>query len=539
MSEDLNILIVDDDEMILEIFKDFFQSTATGSIFTARDGVEALDVCQKNKVDFCFTDLNMPGMGGMEFVSKIQGIDNTIPIAVMTGYPSTENAIVTLKNGVVDFLVKPFKMDSIGLTIQRALEKRDLFVENVILKEEGKKRERLASLNMELSEKVKDLKTLNLVLQKVDYVKTSSGLFDLIVKLSTEITGSDETHFHMLDESLGRPVLVVSFYGKGKSTDHNHNNLMCIEKVLVKRISEGLPFFMKGAYEPSQSNTGALSLIATPLKIRDKVFGMLTAAIVEEEESARFTEKDLYYLNFVARRTASVIENVALYENIYENLFATLYAFVEAIEARDPYTKQHSSRVAEVALKIGKEMGCSHEELDLLNFSGHLHDIGKIGIRDSILLKRGRLTAEEYEIIKKHPVIGSSIIGHVGLMSEEQKVIRHHHERWDGHGYPDGLKGEAIPFLSRILAVADTYDAMASDRAYRKRIAENVIIDTIAEKAGAQFDEEVVSSFLNAHKRGEMACKDDLLTANTTLPGARLESRVLSGLRAIVDLPHP
>ncbi|MBE9580852.1 MAG: response regulator [Proteobacteria bacterium] len=536
MSEHLNILVVDDDEMILEIFKDFFHSRGTGSIFTARDGAEALEVCQKNKVDFCFTDLNMPGMGGMEFVSKVQGIDNTIPVAVMTGYPSTENAIATLKNGVVDFLVKPFKMDNIGLTIQRTLEKRDLFVENVFLKEEVKNRERLQSLNRELAEKVKDLHTLNVVMQKVDCAKTSSGLFDMIVKLSTEITGSDESHLHILDESLGRPVLVASFYREGKNTDNN--NLICIERVLVKRISEGLPFLMKDACDPSLSNTGTLSLIATPLKIRDKIFGVLTAAIVKEE-SIPFNVKDLYYLNFVARRTASVIENVALYENIYENLFATLYAFVEAIEARDPYTKQHSSRVAEFALKIGKEMGCSHEELDLLNFSGHLHDIGKIGIRDSILLKRGRLTAEEYEIIKKHPVIGSSIIGHVGLMSEEQKIIRHHHERWDGCGYPDGLKGEAIPFLSRILAVADTYDAMASDRAYRKRIAENVIVDTIAEKAGTQFDKEVVSSFLKVHKRGEMAYKDDLLTSNTALHGARPESRVLSGLRSIVDLPQP
>jgi HD-GYP domain-containing protein (c-di-GMP phosphodiesterase class II) len=203
----------------------------------------------------------------------------------------------------------------------------------------------------------------------------------------------------------------------------------------------------------------------------------------------------------MAMRAAFVIENVALYDNIYENLFATLYAFVEAIEARDPYTKQHSSRVAEFALQIGKEIGCSHAELDLLNFSGHLHDIGKIGIRDSILLKPGPLTEEEYEVIKKHPVIGSNIIGHLGLMSEEQKIIHHHHERWDGSGYPDGLKAEEIPFLSRILALADVYDAMASDRAYRKRIPDKIIIETIAENVGTQFDEKVVHSFIKVYER--------------------------------------
>ena len=161
---------------------------------------------------------------------------------------------------------------------------------------------------------------------------------------------------------------------------------------------------------------------------------------------------------------------MALYENIYENLFATLYAFVEAIEARDPYTKQHSSRVTELAVSIGKEMGCSDEELDLLSFSGNLHDIGKLGIPDSILLKPGPLTGTEFEAIKKHPIIGANIVGHLGLLTAEQKIILHHHERWDGKGYPDGLKGESIPFLSRILSVADVYDAMASDRAYRKKL---------------------------------------------------------------------
>lgn len=496
MSEHMNILVIDDDEMILEVFKDFFHSTKAYSLLTAGDGAKALEICEQNKVDFCFTDLNMPGMDGMEFIRRIQGVDNTIPVVVMTAYPSMDSAIATLKNGVVDFLVKPFRMQGIELTIQNALEKRALLVENMLLKNEIKSKEQLESLNRELSEKIKELNMLNLILQKVDWTTTSSKLFDLIVRLSAEITGSDESHFHILDESLGKPALVASFYKQGQRGDRN--NLKWIEKILVKRISEGVPFLMKDACARPLSNTATRSLIATPLKIRDKVFGMVTAIVDRGLEP--FSEKDLYYLNFMAMRAAFVIENVALYENIYENLFATLYAFVEAIEARDPYTKQHSSRVAEFALQIGKEMGCSNEELDLLNFSGRLHDIGKIGIRDCILLKTGPLTEEEFEIIKKHPVIGSNIIGHLGLMSKEQKIIRHHHERWDGGGYPDGLKGEEIPFLSRILALADVYDAMASDRAYRKRIPDEIITETIVKNAGTQFDEKVVRSFLKVHE---------------------------------------
>ena len=196
------------------------------------------------------------------------------------------------------------------------------------------------------------------------------------------------------------------------------------------------------------------------------------------------------------------IENLALYENIYENLFSTLYAFVETIEARDPYTKQHSASVSKFAMSIAKENGCSQEEISKLDISGNLHDIGKIGIPDSILLKPGRLTDEEYEIIKKHPVIGSNIIGHLGMWTEEQEIIRHHHEKFDGTGYPDRLKGEEIPFLARILSVADVYDALTTHRSYRRRMSNKAAADIIKENSGSQFDPEIVDIFVDLYNKG-------------------------------------
>jgi len=145
---------------------------------------------------------------------------------------------------------------------------------------------------------------------------------------------------------------------------------------------------------------------------------------------------------------------------------------------------------------IGEEMACEEEELDILEFSGQLHDIGKIGIRDDILLKPGRLTSEEYEKIKEHPAIGADIVGKLGLWNQEQEIIRHHHEYYDGTGYPDGLKAEAIPKLSRVLSVADVFDAMASDRAYRKRMDKEKVLEIIQEGSGTQFDAEVVKAFM-------------------------------------------
>ena len=155
-------------------------------------------------------------------------------------------------------------------------------------------------------------------------------------------------------------------------------------------------------------------------------------------------------------------------------------------------------------MSIAKAYGCSQDEIAKLNVSGNLHDIGKIGIPDTILLKPGRLTDEEYKIIKKHPVIGSNIIGHFGMWTDEQSIIRHHHERFDGKGYPDGLKGEEIPLLSRILSVADVYDALTTDRSYRRKMSDHVAVKIIRENAGSQFDPKVVNIFLKIHAAGRL-----------------------------------
>jgi response regulator RpfG family c-di-GMP phosphodiesterase len=532
MSAQLRILVVDDEEVILQVFTDFFYNSENYSILTARDGVEALEIFGKTKIDFCFTDLHMPGMDGIEFTKKIHELDNTLPVVVMTGYPSMDNAIATLKHGVVDFLVKPFHIGDIELTIKRALEQKALFVENMLLKEEVKGKERIDRLNQELSEKVRDLNILNMILREVDWVTSSSDLFDLIVKLSADITNCDEVLFHVLDENSEKPIPIASFQkapkpgcsvGRGgqahqavPTTGSNGN----VAELLARKISEGIPLLVNGSYDRALSDANICSLVAIPFRIRKKLFGMLVA--IDKKGSVSFNEKDVYYLNFLAERATFVIENVALYENIYENLFATLYAFVDAIEARDPYTKQHSSRVTDFAVCIGKELGCSDEQLDLLNFSGHLHDIGKLAIADSILLKPGALTKEEFKEIMKHPVIGANIVSHLGLLTDEQQIILHHHERWNGKGYPDGLRGESIPFLSRILAVADVYDAMASDRAYRKRLLEEVVLETIRQGAGIDFDREVVEAFLSVHERGEVGPKYDASRSDSVSDEYRL-----------------
>ena len=158
----------------------------------------------------------------------------------------------------------------------------------------------------------------------------------------------------------------------------------------------------------------------------------------------------------------------------------------------------------------------SWAEIDCLKVAGYLHDIGKIGIPDSILLKPASLTKEEYEVIKRHPVIADDILSHISMWEKEKGIIRAHHERWDGKGYPDGLAGTDIPLLSRILSVADVYDALTSDRAYRSKMTHEEAVKIITENAGTQFDPEIVEIFLNVFREGEsknLYENEDVLTA--------------------------
>jgi putative nucleotidyltransferase with HDIG domain len=377
--------------------------------------------------------------------------------------------------------------------VEKVTRERSLFIENVLLKEEAKKNEKIKKINKELKQKIKEVETMNLILKQLDRATTSRDLFSILVNLSAKITMCDESHFYVFGHEMSNPAVIASFI---RDNNKDNRGTLNVDKSIIKKVgNDGVPLIIK-------KNGVNHSTMAIPLKIKSMVFGVLVSLMKDDKRN--FNEKDLYFLNFLAEDASFLVENLALYENIYGNLFSTLYAFVETIEARDPYTKQHSSRVKNYAVLIAEAMECTQENIDILSVSGNLHDIGKIGIPDNVLLKPGKLTDEEYEIIKKHPVIGANIIGHFNMWTEEQKVIKHHHERWDGNGYPDMLKGEDIPLLSRILAVADTFDALTSDRSYRHKLEDSKATQIIRENSGSQFDSNIVDAFLGLREQGKI-----------------------------------
>jgi putative nucleotidyltransferase with HDIG domain len=264
--------------------------------------------------------------------------------------------------------------------------------------------------------------------------------------------------------------------------------------------------FLNSNFSTSHINDFALDkaarhngFMSIPFNIRNEPFGLLIVA--EKDQHKSFDEDDEFILKFLAERTSLNIENIALYDNLMQSLMASLMSLVSAIEAKDPYTRQHSTRVTEYSMRIARALKCSDLEIQKLKSSGPIHDIGKIGIHDSILNKTDKLTDEEFEEIKTHPLIGVNIVRPLGLDPDEQAIIRNHHERWDGKGYPDGLKGENIPKLSRILFVADAFDAMNSDRAYRRALPFSTCIQELKKNSGTQFDPEVVEAAISVFNR--------------------------------------
>lgn len=224
-------------------------------------------------------------------------------------------------------------------------------------------------------------------------------------------------------------------------------------------------------------------------------------------------------------------------KNIEEMSLQLMQMLSTTIEAKDEYTKGHSHRVAEYSVLIARELGWNEKELSNLKNAAHLHDIGKIAIPDTILNKPSKLSEEEFSIIKEHTIIGANILKNISLIDHVQEIVRNHHERYDGNGYPDGLKGKEIPLHARIVTVADSYDAMSSQRIYRNQLPPEKIIQELENNKGTQFDPEITDIFLKLLREDRIHVKEDHLsiTENTQIPEAEIEmSQFISDIMSTI-----
>jgi|YNPNPStandDraft_1061719.scaffolds.fasta_scaffold03783_3 response regulator RpfG family c-di-GMP phosphodiesterase len=495
---ELSVLLIDDDSMTRQTLREIICHLGMTRVLEASDGEEALGLMRMQDVDVVLTDVHMPRMDGLSFLREVKRRWPAVPVVVLTGFPTIETAIQAMKEGASDFIMKPFRIEQIELFLQRALRDRRLLLENSMLSQELQHKREIERLNRDLNRKVKELSVLYAISESLQPSHVEGdALFDKIVRMAAQIVEAKRASLMLVDDETNCLVIKAAV---GLDEDVQRQTIVRIGDGIAGKVAlDGAPLLIKDIKESEFREMALMgryrthSLISVPLLMRGEVFGVLNVA--DKGSGRSFLEEDLTLLSALAHKAALAIENQALYESIFTTLTDTLLSLVSTIEARDPHTKDHSQRVTQWAVRIAELMGISQEELDAIKFAGYLHDIGKIGVRDSILMKPTALTPEEEAIIRTHPIIGERIVKPLGLLPLERSVIRHHHERWDGRGYPDGLKAEEIPLPARILAVADAYDAITSDRVYRKARRSAEALREIERCTGSQFDRRVVLAF--------------------------------------------
>ncbi|MBN1552457.1 HD domain-containing protein [bacterium] len=343
-----------------------------------------------------------------------------------------------------------------------------------------------------LREALAKLTTLFEVGNLINTCRDSTSLVDAIIDMITRVVKADRCYLLLNDERTGElaPVAVRTDE-EGDPAPKISNTIL--NQVLEKGISILSPdAFQDERFQGSESIFihSIRSAMCVPLRCRDKIIGIIhvdTKGVFET-----FAEDDLKMLTAIGVSAGIALENMRLYEDLKRLFRSTVKSLVATIEANDPYTGGHSIRVAEYSKQIALTMGLPDDDVEQVELAAFLHDVGKVGIPDSILNKPGAFNNEEKNIMHAHPATGSEILMKIDGMETISRIVRYHHEHFNGKGYPDGLKGSEIPLGSRILCVADTLDAITTDRAYRSKKSIVEALMEIERCAGSQFDPEIV-----------------------------------------------
>ena len=469
----LRVLLVDDNASVLRFLVSAFTSNHC-QVATAATAEEALDLLGDDPYDLVVSDIKMPGLSGLDLLRSIKGKQPGTPVVLITGVPSVNSAVFGLRHGAYDYLPKPFSVTEVKELIQRL--RRDRAEGNGSVNYP-------AGLSEELARRQGGVEVLSgigeLALQGLE-----PGLFveKVLEKTSRSLRGD------------GAVILLCDQDGKFNASRMGEAELVNqLLTLLHAHFGDVLKSGGRETFTLTKRDHGFEALAALIPGVGNAM-GILCMA--RNARNGAFLPDEKALLLGYAQTTAIALQKIVLREHLEKNLVDTISSFVVALESKDPYLKGHSARVSLYTGEIASVMALPPSDVVLFSQAGMLHDLGKLVIMDNILLKPRQLTEEEFELIRSHPVVGDKILKPLRFLSCEAKAVRHHHERYDGKGYPDGLKGEDIPFIARVVTVADAFDAMTSDRPYRvKRPIEAAVAEVIG-GARTQFDPLVAEAFV-------------------------------------------
>ena len=516
-------VLLADDEEALRLLMSRQLRRAGYEVTVAEDGQAAAELLEKETFNVIVSDMKMPRLDGMGLLAIAAKIAPTTEFIILTGHGNMENAVHAFKTGnVFDYLLKPLNdIRELDAVVERAAERQRLRSENARMTQELELRAENQRLVVELEKRVGELEEAR---QKLARLAEQDGLTGLLnhraihARLegllhekpdsTVSVISMDMDGFKKLNDTYGHPVgdqalrhlaeTLQSVCGGSGSIGRCGGDEFMI--ILPDAAAAEAAHYADAARArlqtcPFRNPEG----VAIPLRLCFGIADTTRAGgafhtLISAADAALYEGKrsggDVVKLHLVGPADSIKSEGQA------GTAFDVLDGLVTAIDHKDKYTKAHSIDMTNYALSLTRALGHSDATCDIVRVAGLLHDVGKIGVPDNILQKPGKLTEAEYEVMKKHVTLSSLIIHGLPHMADILDAVACHHERWDGGGYPKGLKGEEIPHLGRIMAIADAFSAMTLDRPYRMGMSLEAALAEIERGRGSQFDPELAALFI-------------------------------------------
>ena len=480
------ILIVDDEpgarEMMQEMLeREGYQAVAAGS------GEEALAMAEGQDFDLLLADIKMPQMDGLELVRRFRALrPETIPMLI-TGYASVETAQMAVREGVYDYIVKPFQRSELCAAVAKALRRKRVTDEESRLKELMG----LYKVSQSIITSPEQREVLDFVLNTALHQTKSSGGAILLFDSSRQGL--------MIAAALGawEPSTRLANMVLERGIDQwiaEMNGPLLVTDVEQHPLSDRVRQFSPGQWLFAPSSKG-VEMLLLPIESEKETFGVLS--VYREGETEALSRSDLELLTILATQSGLSVKSRQLFTELENGCLAALHSVACAVEGRTRYLGGHMERVARLSQQLGRRIGLGEGEISTMKLGASLCDIGLVGVSEAILTIPGELTPKEWEVVRLHPIIGDEILGSLKFLSGARRIVRHHHERLDGSGYPDGLSGDDITPPLRIVALCDSYDAMTSPRPWRQALAKDEAIALLKQDRGTRFDPETLDAFVD------------------------------------------
>ncbi|MFA0747403.1 HD domain-containing phosphohydrolase [Fervidibacter sp.] len=476
---DLRVLIVDDEESTVAICKFALQRLGM-EVETALTASEALAKVRQEAFDLAVVDWLLPDGSGMALFRMMKEHLPQLVGILITGQNVADTNREALEAGFWAFLPKPFTISEFQATVERAAA----YIRAI------RERERL-ELMMSLSE----------VAQQIATSLETEEVLQRILHVALQQARADKVSIMLVDQSTSPPRLRL-VAAEGLSPDLLSIEVPVGEGIAGQVVITGAPLLINAQtihqFSPSALHyQGAGSALCLPLKVGNRVVGVLNLTRLTSDRP--FSESDIRLYLVLAAQAALAIENAQLHQKIREGYIAALASFCKFAETLMPYRQGHSIRVGIYAKRLAEVVGLDKQEAEQLRIAALMQDLGLLKVPKEVLMKPERLTDEEWQLVKQHPIWSLEMVDPPAILTETvEAAVRHHHERFDGNGYPDGLKGEQIPLPARLLAVADTFDALCSERPYRPAYSTEQALEEMRKVAGSQLDPDLTDAFIQS-----------------------------------------